>query len=193
MAIPITLKPHLTTEELYRRYRRCRTPQEKTRWRALHLIAGGMQASQAARRVGRSSGWMTLLARRYNTKGTDAVADGRTTQGRGRKPHLDTAAAQALDAALRATPADGGLWTAPKVAQWIAARTGIVVPRSTAWRYMQRLGFTLQVPRPRHRQRASEAEQAAFKKSWATSSLKSKPHIPLRRLSCGHKTKRDSA
>lgn len=173
MATPITLKPHLTTAELYYRYRRCRVPQEKTRWRALYLIFGGMQASQAARRVGRSSGWITLLARRYNTKGAAAVSDGRTTQeGRGRKPHLDTVAAQALDLALRATPADGGLWTAPKVASWIQARTGKVVPRSTAWRYMQRLGFTLQVPRPQHRQRASEEEQTAFKKRWATPSLK---------------------
>jgi len=172
MATPITLQSHLPTEELYRRYRRCRVPQEKTRWRALHLISGGMQASQAARRVGRSSGWITLLTRRYNTNGAAAVADGRSTQGRGRKPHLDTEAAHALDQALRATPADGGLWTAPKVARWIEARIGIVVPRSTAWRYMQRLGFTLQVPRPQHRGRASEEEQAAFKKSWATPSLK---------------------
>ncbi len=172
MATPITLKPHLTTEELYHRYRRCRVPQEKTRWRALCLISGGMQASEAARRVGRSSGWITLLARRYNTKGAVAVSDGRSRQGRGRKPHLDTVAAQALDAALRAMPADGGLWTAPKVARWIDARIGKVVPRSTAWRYMQRLGFTLQVPRPQHRQRASEEEQGAFKKSWATPSAK---------------------
>lgn len=173
MATPIILMPHLTTEELYRRYRRCRVPQEKTRWRALYLVSGGMQASEAARRVGRSSGWMTLLARRYNKKGADAVADGRTTQeGRGRKPYLDPAAAQALDAALRATPADGGLWTAPKVARWIASRIGISVPRSTAWRYMRRLGFTLQLPRPQHRGRASEEEQAAFKKSWARPSLK---------------------
>jgi transposase len=172
MATPITLKPHLTTEELYRRYRRCRVPQEKTRWRALHLISGGMQASEAARRVGRSSGWITLVARRYNTKGAEAVTDGRTTQGRGRKPHLDTEAARALDTALRSSPADGGLWTAPKVARWIEARTGIRVPRSTAWRYMQRLGFTLQVPRPRHRQRACEQAQAAFKKSLVTRSSK---------------------
>ncbi len=172
MATPITLKPHLTTEELYRHYRRCRVPQEKARWRALSLISGGMQASEAARRVGRSSGWITLLARRYNTTGADAVADGRTTQGRGRKPHLDTVAAKALELALRATPTDGGLWTAPKVARWIEARTGIVVPRSTAWRYMQRLGFTLQMPRPQHRGRASEEEQSLFKKSLATPSSK---------------------
>ena len=48
----ITLKPHLSTAELYRRYRTCPRPQEKARWRALHLISQGEQANRAARRVG---------------------------------------------------------------------------------------------------------------------------------------------
>jgi transposase len=71
---------------------------------------------------------------------------------------------------LRATPDDGGLWTAPKVAAWIAERTGMTVDASTAWRAMRRLGFTLQVPRPRHRGAATAEEQAAFKKSSPTRS-----------------------
>lgn len=166
----ITLEPHLTTEELYRRYRACRHPQEKLRWRALYLISGGELANHAARRVGRSSGWVSDLTRRYNERGAEAVPDARGDVAPGRKPRLDAEAAQALDAALRSPPADGGLWTAPKVAAWIAARTGAAVNASTAWRVMRRLGFTLQVPRPRHRRAASAEEQAAFKKSWPTRS-----------------------
>lgn len=161
----ITLKPHLTTEELYRRYRACRHPQEKSRWRALYLISGGELANHAARRVGRSSGWVSDLARRYNERGAVAVPDTRGDVAPGRRPRLDAEAAQDLDAALRATPADGGLWTAPKVAAWIAERTGTAVDASTAWRAMRRLGFTLQVPRPRHHGAATAEEQAAFKKS----------------------------
>ena len=49
----ITLQPHLTTDELYRRYRACRRPQEKLRWRALYLISGGELANRAACRAGR--------------------------------------------------------------------------------------------------------------------------------------------
>jgi transposase len=86
----------------------------------------------------------------------------------GSKPHLDTKAAASLDQALRATAPDGGLWTAPKVAAWIAERTGHSVHETTAWRYIRRLGFTLQVPRPRHRRRATLEEQDGFKKSAAT-------------------------
>jgi len=85
---------------------------------------------------------------------------------------LNAQAASELDAALRAAAPDGGLWTAPKVARWIAERTGQSVHETTAWRAMRRLGFTLQVPRPRHRRSASAAEQAAFKKSSAIRSSK---------------------
>ena len=168
----IELKPHLTTAELYRRYRQCREPQEKARWRALHLISQGTRAAEAARRVGRTSGWVTQLTQRYNARGAQAVATRRDAVKPGPKPSLKAEAASELDAALRATAPDGGLWTAPKVARWIAERTGQSVHETTAWRAMRRLGFTLQVPRPRHRRAASAEEQAAFKKSSATRSPK---------------------
>ncbi len=186
----ITLKPHLTTDELYRRYRACRHPQEKLRWRALYLISGGELANHAARRVGRSSGWITDLARRYNERGVEAVPDARGEVAPGRRSRLDLEAAQALDAALRVSPADGGLWTAPKVAAWIAERTGTSVNQSTAWRVMRRLGFTLQVPRPHHARAASVEEQATFKKSWLTRSPTSSSRTRKTPLNSGHRTKR---
>lgn len=186
----ITLKPHLTTAELYRRYRACRQPQEKLRWRALYLISGGELANHAARRVGRSSGWVTALARRYNERGVKAVPDARGEVAPGRRPRLDVEAAQALDLALRSEPADGGLWTAPKVARWIAERTGTSVNQSTAWRVMRRLGFTLQVPRPKHRRAATTEEQAAFKKSLARRLPNSSVRTRKRQSNSGPRTKR---
>lgn len=185
----ITLKPHLTTSELYRRYRACRQPQEKLRWRALYLISGGELANHAARRIGRSSGWITDLARRYNERGVEAVPDARGAVAPGRRSRLNAEAVQALDAALRVSPADGGLWTAPKVAAWIQARTGTSVNPSTAWRIMRRMGFTLQVPRPHHRRAASVEEQAAFKKSLATRSPTSSALTRKTRSNSGHRTK----
>jgi len=170
MPEPIKLKPHLTTDQLFKRYRDCRHHQEKLRWRALYLISNGELASQAARRVGRSSAWMTKLARRYNQKGPEAVPNKRG-EGIGRKPHLDHKTAQELDQALHGPAPDGGLWTAPKVVEWFADRTGKQVDQSTAWRWITRLGFTLQVPRPQHKRRASKDEQEAFKKSWAKQSV----------------------
>jgi transposase len=160
----IELQPHRSTAELYERYRACRHPNEKTRWRALYLISRGTIASEAARRVGRTSGWVTQLTQRYNERGAEAVPDRRGAARPGPPPLVDAVASE-LDAALRSAAPDGGLWTAPKVARWIEERTGRAVHETTAWRAMRRLGFTLQVPRPRHARSASEREQERFKKS----------------------------
>ena len=166
----ITLNDHLTADELYRRYRKCQQAREKLRWRALYLIAQGGVANQVAKQVGRSSGWMTNLARRYNELGPAGVADQRGAVNCGVKPTLKAKQALALDAALRGPAPDGGLWTAAKVAAWIKKKTGKAVHATTAWRAMKAAGFTLQVPRPRHRRAASADEQAAFKKSSSGSS-----------------------
>lgn len=165
MSRRITLQPHLTTEELFQRYRACRKPNEKTRWRALYLISRGVLAAEAARRVGRTSGWVTQLTQRYNESGAEAVPDRQSEAKPGPPPSVDAAVSRELASALRSEAPDGGLWTAPKVAAWIEGRIGRQVHETTAWRAMRRLGFTLQVPRPRHRRAASARAQARFKKS----------------------------
>ena len=172
MPSPIKLKPHLTQEELYRRYRKCQQAREKIRWRALYLISKGGVANHVAQRVGRSSGWITNLARRYNEQGATAVSDQRGEVAAGPEPTLNAKQARALESALRGPSPDGGLWTSRKVAAWIRKKTGKDVHPTTAWRAMRSAGFTLQVPRPRHRQAATEEEQLAFKKSSARSSPK---------------------
>lgn len=164
MAKRIELELHLTTEELKKRYQTCPKLQEKVRWRALYLISNGMVAAEAAQKVGRVSSWMTNLARRYNAAGAPAV----TRQKIGKVSHLaslNEELGEELRKALDGPAPDQGLWTGVKVAQWIAARTGQEVHRVTGWRTLERLGYSLQVPRPQNRQRASAEEQAEFKKS----------------------------
>lgn len=108
---------------------------------------------------------MTKLARRYNLKGPEAVPNQRG-ESIGRKARLSKQVALELDKALQGVAPDGGLWTAPKVVRWIKERTGEEVNKTTAWRWMLKLGFSLQVPRPRHRKKASPEQQEAFKKNW---------------------------
>ena|SRR2546423_3962742 len=164
MAGRIQLKPHLTTEELLSRYRSCQKPQEKVRWHALYLISRGVVAADAARRTGRASSWITNLARRYNRDGAAAVS--RKQSGRpSHRAKVDHKLGKELDKALRSGAPDGGLWTAPKVATWITEKSGQEVHPVTAWRAMRRLGFSLQVPRPANKRRASLEEQTEFKKS----------------------------
>lgn len=68
MSRRIERQPHLTVEKLVQRYRACRRPNEKTRWRALYLISRGTIATEAARRVRRTSGCVTQLTRRYTMR-----------------------------------------------------------------------------------------------------------------------------
>lgn len=169
--VRIELRPHLSTEQLRARYRACRDAREKARWRALHLVSTGVSGAQAARKAGRSSGWITRLARQYNQLGPDGVRDQRTSPT-GPKPLVTGALALELEAALAGRPADGGLWTAPKVADWILERTGVRLDDSSAWRTLKRLDFSLQVPRPQHARAATSEQTEAFKKSWARPSLR---------------------
>ena len=161
----IELKAHLTTEELKRRYLACQKAQEKTRWHALSLISKGVRAAEATRRVGRSSGWITQLVSRYNQQGPLSIPRQTGERTAGRPSKLSPSLAIELDKALRARAPDGGLWTGPKVAAWIANKSGHEVHHSTAWRALKRLGFSLQTPRPANKHRASVEEQAEFKKS----------------------------
>lgn len=163
MARRIELKLHLTTEELRARYRSCQKSQEKVRWHALYLISQGAVAADAARRVGRASSWITRLARRYNREGACAVTRKQLSEP-SHRAKVDHKLGQELDQALRTPAPDGGLWTAPKVAAWITDKRGQTVHPVTAWRAMRRLGFSLQVPRPANKRRASPEEQAGFKK-----------------------------
>src|SRR5215212_6429638 len=160
MPSPIKLEPHLTADGLYQRYRKCQQAREKLRWRALYLIAKGGIANDVAKRVGRSSGWITNLARRYNKSGAAGVSDQRTKPKPSPPPTLNGKQSRALQTALRGQAPDGGLWTSPKVVAWIKRKTGKEIHKTTAWRTMRSAGFTLQVPRPRHRNAATEDEQA---------------------------------
>ena len=161
----IELKAHLTTGGLKRRYLACQKAQEKTRWRSLYLISKGVTASEAARRVGRTSGWITQLVSRYNQQGPDSIPRRTGERAAGRPPKLAASLATELDAALRARAPDGGLWTGPKVAAWITEKSGHVVHHSTGWRALKRLGFSLRTPRPANKRRASLEAQAEFKKN----------------------------
>jgi transposase len=64
-----------------------------------------------------------------------------------------------------ARAADERLWSSTQIKRWVKEQTGKQIHKTTAWRMFAKLNFTSQVPRPQHQKRASEAEQAEFKKS----------------------------
>ena len=49
------------------------------------MISSRVRAAQAARRVGRTSGWITQLTQRYNREAAKALADQRNEQRKNRQ------------------------------------------------------------------------------------------------------------
>jgi transposase len=156
--LPIVL--HLPPEQIYRRYRACRTGVEKTHWHLIWLLTRAEQPltpARAAAQVGLTAVWARARLRRWNGEGPAGLSDRRNGACGGRSK-LTTDQQIDLWAALQQPPPDGGLWTGPKVVAFVRDRWGVAVGPPTGWRWLHGLGFSLQVPRPRH-PGAATAEQ----------------------------------
>lgn len=161
MAQRMTLAPHLSVEELHRRYRRAEDPVARSQWQMLWLLAKGTPTAQVAATTGYTVRWVQEIARRYRA-GPAAIGD-RRHGNPGAAPLLDRTQQERLRAALGGPAPDGGVWTCRQVAVWIGAAIGRPVDAARGWEWMRRLGFTPQRPRPRET-RADPEAQEAFKK-----------------------------
>ena len=162
----LKLKDHLSSEELRQRYLSCTHRADRTRWHALWLISQGQTSCAASALVGRGDVWGSRLVHAYNKGGPEAVPTVKR-QGRargGKVPALDAAGLEALEEALQGPPPGGGLWTGVKVTRWIEQRSGKRPHETTGCKYLHKLGYTLQTPRPAHPQAASGEEQVVFQK-----------------------------
>lgn len=162
MSRRLSLAPHLTTDDLESRYRHSRDPVERSHWQMLWLLSQGHPCPEVARLVGYAPDWVRTIVHRSNDQGPAGVTDRRHANP-GQIPLLSPALRTDLDAALAGPAPDGGLWTSPKVAAWLAQRLGRPVAKQRAWDAMRALGYTLQQPRP-HATIADPDAQAAFKK-----------------------------
>ena len=107
---------------------------------------------------------MRTLAHRYNDEGPQGLGDRRHSNAGGTFLLSHEQQAQ-LQRDLEEPPADGGLWTGPKVARWIERQTGRKVHPQRGWEYLKRLNYSKRVLRPRHA-KADPAAQEAFKKNF---------------------------
>ena len=75
----------------------------------------------------------------------------------------------ALAERLRRPPEDGGQWTGPKAARWMAARLGLErVHAQRGWEALQRVRWSIQAPRRPRPPRSATAEQRAEFKGGST-------------------------
>src|SRR5215207_4718949 len=111
---------HLSVAELEARYRAARDVTAARHTQAIWLLAQGRTVLEVAEILAFVPRWVTQLAARYNASGPAALGDRRRRNGRAASlltPDLLAALAERV----RTPSEDGGLWSGPKVAAWMAA------------------------------------------------------------------------
>jgi len=113
--------------------------------------------------------WTREIARRYESEGVGGLGDRRHgNPGAKERALLDEEGQAQLRAALLGgPPPGGGMWSGPKVARWIAQRTGSEkVHAQRGWEYLRKARMSPQVPRPSNGRGAeAQEEREAFKKT----------------------------
>ena len=116
---------------------------------AIWLLAQGRAVLDVAEVLAFAPRWVEELAARYNAHGPAALGDQRRRNGRAASV-LTPALLAALAERLRAPPEDGGRWTGPKVALWMARYLGVErVHPQRGWEALKRVRGSIQAPRPR--------------------------------------------
>ena len=115
----IKIEPHLSTEELKKRYRHSSEPIERSHYQIIWLLAEGKPTERVAELTGYSRSWIYEIVWGYNRLGVEGLGDKRK-ENKGAKPLLDDQQQALLWQALQAPPADGGLWSGTKVAAWMS-------------------------------------------------------------------------
>lgn len=158
----LKLSNHLALDELERRYRQASDPVARSHWQILWLLGQGRQTAEIASVTGYSLGWIRTIVGRYNADGPSGVGD-RRHDNPGQAPLLSDALRAELEKALEQPHPDGGLWTGPKVAQWMSEKLGRRVHPPRGWELLQQLNYRSYVPRPRHAKADADAQET-FKK-----------------------------
>lgn len=159
------IKSHLSTAELEHRYKTASEAIAKSHFHALWLLAGGYSIDQVADLLSFSTRWVRILIDRYNEGGPERLGDQRAHNGTEAKI-LTPEALAALRERLKSSPDGGGVWTGPKIARWLADFHGFVsVHDQRGWDALVAIGWSIQQPRPRHPQAASEQDRSRLKKT----------------------------
>ena len=160
-----TIKVHLGSDELEACYEAAAEPIAKSHFHALWLLSLGYEVGEVAELLSFSPRWIRELVKRYNEGGPERLGDQRVYNGT--KPTILTPEAlRALKERIKTPPEDGGLWTGPKIARWLAQFHGLKsVHDQRGWDALIAIGYSIQQPRPRHPQAASEEDRATLKKS----------------------------
>ena len=184
---------HLPLDELEARYRAARDATEARHTQAIWLLAQGRTVLEVAEVLAFVPRWVEELTARYNALGPEALGDQRRRNGRAASLLTEDVLA-VLAERVRTPPEDGGLWSGPKVAAWMARHLGLAqVYPQRGWEALKRIGWSVQAPRPRHPRAATPEQRAAFKGGSMPLSPRPGRRTPSDRSRSGRRTSTASA
>ncbi len=163
----LELKVQHEVKELKAAYRSSTDAVERRRIQTVWLLAEGKSRDEVRAVTAYAHSALVGIIHRYNEAGLGGLKD-RRHHNPGLAPLLNEAEQKALYAALQQPPTAGGVWSGKKVAAWMAQQLDKPVHVQRGCEYLERLGFSLQRPRPWHRQ-ADGAAQEDFKKTFLLS------------------------
>jgi transposase len=187
------IESHLSTAELEGRYETAADPISKSHFHALWLLSRGLEIDEVAELLSFSTRWVYQLVKRYNEGGPDCLGDQRVNNGTEARI-LTPEALAALKERIKMPPDDGGLWTGPKVARWLAKFHDIKsVHDQRGWDALVGIEYSIQKPRPRHPEAATDEDRAKLKKNFSRPSLRRNERTQARRSKSGRWTSIGSA
>ena len=134
---------------------------ERRRMKAAVLLGRGVSQSEVARRLDVHRQSVIRWARRLAQAGRAGL---RKAGRAGRKPQLSPAQLQELKSGPQALGYATGRWTARRVRQLIAHRTGVSYHPAHVWRLLRQLGWNCQQPigKPRERGAPRDGKRVRF-------------------------------
>jgi len=188
-----TIAGHLSVDALRERYVSSSDACASRHFQTIWLLAKGHAIAEVARMTSFAPRWIEQLAARYNAEGPESLGDLRRRNGTSAtilKPEV----LEKLRVRLQKPPGDGGKWTSPKIADWMAKELGLekVCPQR-GWEALKALGWSIQAPRPKNPKSATPEEAAAFKKNSRTLSKKKRKNTLTARSKSSRPTNIGSA
>jgi len=140
---------------------------ERRRKRGMRLLANGLWPAEVARRVRVTRQSVLRWTKLHEQGGVEAL---KRPKRFGRLPKLNEAQRAELIQALKAGALAAGfaseLWTLPRIATLIKERFGVELSQPSVWRMLQQLGWSVQRPAGRARDRDEAAIRTWKEKRW---------------------------
>jgi len=140
---------------------------ERRRRRAARLLENGVKQAEVARRIGVTRTSVSRWEKVRQENGPEAL---RRPERFGRPWKLEDAPRAELIEILKAGAMAAGfateLWTLPRIGKVVKERFGVELSQSSVWRMLQQLGWSVQRPSGRARQRDDAAIATWKKKRW---------------------------